>query len=268
VVNFNRQLDAMRHVAGDRAHYLSRSVIATWLAAFAFVAILILGWTHAKSTIEQQLRDHVHSMAQLAADRTALTFDTVGKALQTLSDGIQADDLDARRPNRQIVLQTMLIRARGRNPSLVSLAITDPGGRILASSPFHSAGTPSVIRLKDIPSLSPEDGDAPSMSAPFRDPASGRWHMRMSSRIIGANGLTAGMLVADVAIDEALVRFFNHYPISDGDSVSLHDSADRLLAVFPPNHTANFGRAVDANGALLASTPSESVTYIDRKSVV
>jgi diguanylate cyclase (GGDEF)-like protein len=262
VVTFNRQFDAMRHVAGGRAQYLSRSVIATWAAAFAFVAILILGWTHAKSTIEQQLRDHVHSMAQLAADRTALTFDTTGKALQTLGDGIQASDLDASRPDRQLVLQTMLIRARGRNPSLVSLVITDPGGRILASSPFHSSGASLLTRPKEVPPLTPEDRDVPAMSTPFLDPASGHWHVRMSSRVTGANGLTAGMLIAEIAIGEALVRFFNHYPIGNGDSVSLHDSTDRLLAVFPPNHAATFSRVIESGGTVLASAPPEAVTYM------
>lgn len=261
VVTYNRQLDSMRQMATGRPSYLSRSVVTTWLAAFAFIAILILGWIHAKSTIEQQLRDHVTAMAQLAADRTGLTFDTIGKALQTLGDSIQADDLDARRPDRLAVLQALLIRVRGRNPSLVSLAITDPGGRMLASSPVHSVDS-SLLTRPEVPSLSQEDKFAPTMSAPFRNPASGGWQVRMSSRIIAANGLTAGMLVANVAIDETLVRYFRRYPIATGDSVSLHDSADRLLAVFPPDHTAIFGRAPDATGTLLPSTPTETVTYM------
>jgi diguanylate cyclase (GGDEF)-like protein len=267
VIAPDRQFDSLRQVAAGKIAYLSRSVIATWATALAFIAILFVGWIHAKATIEQQLQVHVLAMAQLAADRTALTFDSVGKALQTIGDGLSADDLEAPQQlsqERRLVLQTMLIRARGRNQSLVSLVITDPSGRALAASPFHSDGASATIRQKDIPPLSQDDRDTPAISAPFRDPASGIWLVRMTHRISGTNGMTSGMLLANVAIDEALARFFQQYPIAGGDMVALHDAANRQLAVFPHQASLETGGSDEVPGITSAQAGNldESVRYV------
>ncbi|MBI5785438.1 MAG: GGDEF domain-containing protein [Rhodocyclales bacterium] len=263
----DRQFDSLRRVAAGRFAYLSRSVVATWVTAMAFIAILFFGWMHGKATIEQQLREHVLAMAQLAADRTALSFDSVAKALQTIGDGLGTDDLEPAQQGaqeRRLVLQTMLIRARGRNPSVVSLVITDAAGHTLAASPYHADGASSTIRPKDIPPLSQDDRDTPAISAPFRDPASGIWLVRMTHRISGSSGLTSGMLLANVAIDEALGRIFQQYPIAGGDMVSLHDPANRLLASFPPMVRPEAARTEDGPGIGNASAESldESVRYV------
>jgi diguanylate cyclase (GGDEF)-like protein len=260
VVSLNALLDSMRRFAAGK---LSRSVVATWLTALAFITILISGWIHAKTTIERQLREHVLSMAQLAADRTALTFDSVGKALQTIGDGVQVADLDSSRrlAEQQLALQTLLIRARGRNPSLVSLLIADPAGRILAGSPFHSDGLLPANRPKDAPPLSQDDREAPAISTPFRDPVTGAWLVRMTDRISGANGMTIGVLIADVAIDEALVRFFRRYPLEDGDVVALHDTADRQLAIFPGDRNQLGTQVLKDSGPAIAADAADVVRY-------
>jgi len=260
VASLNALLESMRRFA---AGSLSRSVLATWLTAFAFIAILISGWIHAKTTIERQLREHVLSMAQLAADRTALTFDSVGKALQAIGDGVQVADLDSSRrlAEQQLALQTLLIRARGRNPSLVSLLIADPAGRILAGSPFHSDGLLPANRPKDAPPLSQDDREAPAISTPFRDPVTGAWLVRMTDRISGPNGMTVGVLIADVAIDEALVRFFHRYPLEDGDVVALHDTADRQLAIFPAGRNQFGQQVMKDSGPAIAADAVDAVRY-------
>lgn len=253
-----------RTTTGNLA-FLSRSILATWATALAFIAMLFFGWIHAKTTIEQQLRAHVLTMAQLAADRTALTFDNVAGALQTIGDSLTQEDLIVQGPaaqDRRLLLQTLLIRARGRNSSLVSLSIADPNGRILATSPFHQDSLPAT-RAKDIAPLGQDDRETQVVSAPFRDQASGSWQVRISHRIVGANGMTAGLLQANVAIDEALGRYFQQYPISAGDLVALHDTSGRQLATFPDLATTAGDRADDAIGigGSLADTTLESVRY-------
>jgi diguanylate cyclase (GGDEF)-like protein len=72
------------------------------------------------------------------------------------------------------------------------------------------------------------------------------------------------MLLANVAIDEALGRFFQQYPIADGDMVALHDAASRQLAVFPPVVHAVAGSPADGPefGGVLTDGPGESVRYV------
>lgn len=253
-----------RRTATGKLAFLSRSILATWATALAFIAMLVFGWVHAKSTIEQQLRAHVLTMAQTAADRTALTFDGVAAALQTIGDSLTQDDLTAQGPGaqeRRLLLQTLLIRARGRNSSLVSLSITDPAGRLLAMSPFHQDGSPA-IHAKDIASLGHDGKDTAVVSAPFRDQASGAWQVRISHRIVGTNGMTSGWLQANVAIDEALGRYFQQYPIDAADIVVLHDASGRQLTAFPaqPNATGDQADSLGIGGSLADAT-LESVRY-------
>lgn len=229
----------------------------------AFVVILVIGWIHTKSTIEQQLSDHVLSMAQLAADRTTLTFDALGGALQTIGDSLQADDLGSSATissERRIALQTMLIRVRARNPSLVSLSIADLSGRTLATSPFHS-DKGAAARAKDALPFTQEDRDLPAVSLPFRDPTAGIWLVRMMHRIAGTNGMTSGLVIADVAINETLVRFFQDYPLTEGDAVAIQDASGRQLAVFPASASGLSERS-PASANDVVSPPSEAVQYV------
>lgn len=261
----NQELSSSPRFSAGGLPRLSRSVVATWLAALAFVAILVIGWIHTKTTIEQQLHDHVLSMAQLAADRTTFTFDAVGEALQTIGDGLQADDLSSTTglsSERRMALQTMLIRARGRNPSLVSLSIADPSGRTLAMSPFHSDKGSAASRIKDAPPFTQENRALPAVSLPFRDPAAGIWLVRMMYRITGTNGMTSGVVMADVAINETLVRFFQHYPLADGDTIAIQDASGRQLAAFPSS-TSVWPANTNDTGA----PPSETVQYVSTPGV-
>ena len=260
------QFNTTHSRATEKSSYLSRSVIATWLAAFAFIAILIAGWVHTKATVESQLREQVLAMSQLSADRTALTFDSIAKTLQTISDGLQAVAPETARElsaESRMAFQTMLIRARSRHHSLVALTIADSSGRPLASSPFHSGSTIPLIRPQDIPSLSQDDLDSPAISAPFRDPTSGAWLVRMTQRIGSQSNLAANILVADVAIDEALSHFFRHYPFDAGDVAALRDAADRELAIFPAGHGPIGGPEQDGGvGNAIAAEPSTTVRYL------
>lgn len=255
----------LRFSAGNLPQ-LSRSVIATWLTALAFVVILVTGWIHTKTTIEQQLRDHVTSMAQLAADRTALSFASVGGALQTIGDGVQAEDLSSSSKisaERRLALQTSLIRARARNASLVSLSIADSSGKTIALSPFHGEKNSFPPRTKDTPPFIQEEPDVPAVSLPYRDPVSGIWLVRMMHRIAGANGTNSGVIVADVAINEALVKFFHQYPLADGDAIAIQDATGQQLAIFPQSAS---GLSEQSLGHIVAP-PSEMAQYVSSPGV-
>lgn len=263
----NRRFDSVFRAAAGWIGYLSRSALATWAVALAFVAILFFGWIHTKATNEQQLREHVLAMSRLAAERTELTFDTIATTLQTIGDSLGSEELSARQPGaqeRRPALQTMLVRARARNPSLVSLSIADPSGHTLAASPVHADSAAATMRRKDSLSPSQDSREPPAVSAPFRDPASGIWMIRMTHRISGEDGLTQGMLSANVAIDTALGRFFQQVPVAEGDMVALYDTANRLLAVFPPTARPGADRPEKASalGTTLADGKDESVRYL------
>ena len=260
----NQVLSSSPQLFAGGSPRLSRSVIATWLAAMAFIAILVVGWIRAKTTIEGQLHEHVLSMAQLAADRTTLTFDAVGNSLQTIGDSLQTEDLTSAgtlSSQRRLALQTMLIRAEARSPSLVSLRITDPSGRTLALSPFHGDKGIALSQQKDIPFFTRAGGNFPDVSLPFRDPVSGIWLVRMVHRVVGENGMTSGTVIADVAINEALVRFFEHYPFAIGDAVAIQDISGKQLAVFPLDSSDFSAQSADPAEENVAA-PSESVQYM------
>ncbi len=254
------RIASLRALIARRLSCLSSSAIATWLTALAFIAILLTGWVHTKTTVENQLQHQVLTVARFAAEQTAIAFDSVGTTLQTIGDGLQADDLTSFNrlaPDRRLALQTTLIRARGRNPGLVSLVITDPTGRVLAGSPFHADGSTSAGRRADVSLLSQDDRHDPAVSAPFRDPASGMWLVRIALRIGNPEGMMAGMLIANVAIDDALANFFNRHPLAEGDTIALYDASDRPLTVVPNNNSA--GRTDQADRVVAGALDAERI---------
>ena len=222
--------------------YFSRSVIATWLAALSFIAILVGGWLHEKDAAEARMRDNVVVLSQVAADRLSITFDSISKAMQIIGDMVGTMNIDTKRgmtSENALALQTMLIRTRGANPSLVSLSVTDATGRPLAMVPFHSSRVIDPARRQDISPPPAFESPQPSISAPFKVNGANDWHVRMTHRIEGSGGTAVGLVIADIALQDALAHFFGNYPLAEGDFVALHDSTHQRVAAFPDTAAAN-----------------------------
>jgi len=114
---------------------LPRSIIATWATAFAFIAILTGGWLHARMAIERQLHQHVATMAQLAAERSARMFDRPDLA-----------------PESPTALQAEFVKIFA--PRFLAegdvVALYDAAGQMLASFPVaEAAGVLVVARTAD-----------------------------------------------------------------------------------------------------------------------
>ncbi len=244
---------------------LSRSALVTWVAALAFIAILIGGWLHTKATIENQLRENVLAMAQLAAERAALTFDGVSQVLQTVGDDIEAGGVQpARRitAERRQALQTTLAQTRVRNPNVSSLVLTDVAGEILAASPEQAARSVLTMRPIEAPAIAQPTPGGPALSAAFRDPATGNWSVRVAYRIGGPNNPNgAGQLLAVVALDAGLMKFVEYYPFGERDVIALHDTSDRQLAIFPGNRPVTEKTQSATTGNAVAAESVGAVRY-------
>lgn len=222
-----------------RPSRMSLSALATWAAALAFIAMMIGGWFHTKTTIEVQLREQVVAMAQLAAERAALTFDGVSQVLQTVGDAVEAGGIvPAGRiaSERRQVLQNTLTQARARNANVTSLVLIDVAGEVLASSPEYAVKSVLAIRPTDVPAVAQSTPGGASISSAFRDPATGNWSVRVTYRIGGPNNPNgAGQLLAVVALDADIMKFVESYPFGPQDVIALYDASDRQLAIFPGN---------------------------------
>ncbi|HTY04109.1 MAG TPA: diguanylate cyclase [Rhodocyclaceae bacterium] len=227
-------LTSLQNLAGRKLSCLSRSAFIVWAAAFGFIAVLVGSWLHTRSTIEHGLREQVSALAQAAADRASMTFDGVGRTLQSIGDGLQAGDLDpvhAPSAERRQALQATLAHARERNVSIVSIMLLDAGGKVIAVSPNDAyAYTTSDLR-GEFPDAQGQDPHAPLISNAFRDPVTGIWKFRMAQRIGGSRG--GGILVASIALDDSVLRFFDRGALNAGDVIALQDAAENPLAVYP-----------------------------------
>lgn len=114
---------------------LPRSIIATWATAFAFIAILTGGWLHAKVTIERQLRLHVATMAQLAAERLAPMLDQAELAPESPT-ALQAG-----------FVKTFESQFLGEGDVV---ALYNTSGRLLASLPAAGAGGGIILAGADV----------------------------------------------------------------------------------------------------------------------
>jgi diguanylate cyclase (GGDEF)-like protein len=67
----------------ERRAYVPGSIVATWVTAFAFVAILTGGWLHTHAAIERHLSHEVAAMTQLAAERSARVLEQAKLAAES-----------------------------------------------------------------------------------------------------------------------------------------------------------------------------------------
>jgi diguanylate cyclase (GGDEF)-like protein len=211
------------------------SVLFIWLTAIAFVTFLVAALGYAKLKLEQRVRDQISAIASLAADRAAMTFDMSNRLLSSLVEEITTDDLldkaDLSVAGRAR-LRSTLARHQERNPGIMSLAVVNTDGTVLATATGNGVGA----HLDDEPylrTLRSGPADKPVFSQASTDPLSGIRAVRMARRIETADGRPIGFVVAGIELEKSLVSFCQSLAFSSHDLIALRNMDNGLLAGYP-----------------------------------
>jgi diguanylate cyclase (GGDEF)-like protein len=213
------------------------SILVIWLATIAFIGFMVGALGYSKAELEQRVREQIATVTQLAADRAALTFDSGDRLLLSVIDDLGPADLEnagEMSAAHRTALKALLARKQARNPGIVSLALADANGTVLAVSTGGGVGE-RIDQQAYIRSLKLGARDVPAISEAATDPASGIRNVHMARRISGADGRIVGFAIANIELEQSFIRFCQSLAFNDSDLIALRDTANGLLAGYPTN---------------------------------
>ena len=210
------------------------ALLLIWLTTAALILVLAGLLYKARLDTEQQMAEEVSTVARMAASRVALTLDSTNSLLAaSLADlkGLGFDLSDETRPIGSAAVAAMLARSVARNPGLVSLALVDANGHIVASS-LAGGQAESIHGSKFFSQLS-QTNEPRLISSAMADPVTGTWGISLARIIRGGTGGFRGALIAHIEISKNFARFGRGLTDSGRDLVVLRQADNGLLAEFP-----------------------------------
>jgi diguanylate cyclase (GGDEF)-like protein/PAS domain S-box-containing protein len=193
----------------------------------------ILGQEYAAT--RERSRSEALSLARLVAESANASFRLVDLSLRHTIESMPSVNLehtDRLSASSRDNVQRYLMQQQERTPGVVSMSLTDARGIVFANTVGSTPGT----NLGDRPyflALRAGDGHAPVISEAVRGRVSGKWGIQVARRIEFPDGRFAGMLVANLGIEEHFGAFFKSLQLGAGAAVSLWDRDQRLLVRYP-----------------------------------
>ncbi len=253
----------------------ANAVRAVWavIAAFALVlcVALVLSYRSATQLADQQILAVVRLVEEHASD----TIDRADLSLQAALELLAPEDLragsrldDARRQR----VEQGLIAIHRRTPGIVSLSLTDAEGRVVA----NSVGMPPGIGLGDreyFLELKGAPRFAPVVSEAMKGRVSNKWGLQVARRIELPDGRFAGVMIANVGLEETFEKFYQSIDLGEGGLITLRDQQNRMLVRWPaapelrgkpvPGSAANqFVAAGSSEQVFRATSPIDGIDRI------
>ncbi|MGE5492865.1 MAG: diguanylate cyclase domain-containing protein [Actinomycetota bacterium] len=216
--------------------YLQHKVfLALWGVALSVAGYL--GWSLYQEHVSLRERSQTDalSLARLVAENAEATFQLADLSLRHAIETLPPVDL-ARPGNlpegARHNLENYLRRHQERTPGVISMSLTDAKGVVLA----NTVGSPPGSNLGDrsyFLALRDSGDGTPAISEAVLGRVSGKWGIQVARRIEFPDGRFAGMLVANLGIEEYFVEFFKSLQLGSGAAVSLWNREQRLLVRYP-----------------------------------
>ncbi|MBY0466294.1 MAG: diguanylate cyclase [Burkholderiales bacterium] len=205
----------------------------TILAVVGYLAAsLWSSWT----LVDASTRNRAVSINRLVAEHASARFDQTDIVLLGVMDGLRADDFsnalhipDARRQT----IQTLLKQQQARASGIVSMSITDDSGDVFA----NSVGTPPGVNLGDRAYfLALKNGLAtqPVVSDAILGRVSKKWGIQVARRFNHADGRFAGMIVANIGMEDSFGEFYRTIGLERDMFITLRNTTNMVLVRYPP----------------------------------
>ncbi|HEX5340903.1 MAG TPA: ATP-binding protein [Duganella sp.] len=174
-------------------------------------------------------RVNLNRLSLAMAEETGQSLSSVYLALERLS-GLVHDTPGAAQSG--IALYRAMHDQTGALPQVLEAALLDAQGKLVNSTRTFPAPHANLSAREDFRYHRSHPLGPPHVSAPVRDPASGRWLFYVSQRLDNADGEFTGVAVIGVACDYFTDSFRNIIQ-EDNTSVALYRSDGTLLASWP-----------------------------------
>ena len=218
------------------------ALLLIWLTTAALILVLAGLLYKARLDTEQQMAEEVSTVARMAASRVTLTLDSTDSLLAaSLADlrRIGVDLGDQTKPVDSAAVAAMFARSVAWNAGLLSLALVDSDGRIVATS--LPTGQPESIHDSSFLSLLRQAKEPRVVANALADPITGTEGINMARVIRSATGDFRGALIAHIEMSKSFARFGQGLTDSGRDLVVLRQADNGLLAEFPHSGDALAG---------------------------
>jgi PAS domain S-box-containing protein len=222
--------NAMRH-----STWVNFPTAATWMIVALVCGYLAVDLGIARHHAERQAEELATSYVRLVEEHASSVFDRanllLGQAvtLATAEDMTNARKLSAARRN---ALQEGLTALQREYRGIVSMTLTDADGYAFANTvgvaPGSSLGDRDYFRR-----LRRQDSDAPVISEVIYGRLSRRWGVQMARRIRGSDGHFAGMVVANLGLNENFSGFYATLTLPNDGLILLKDLEHRVMVRWP-----------------------------------
>ena len=212
----------------------AQALAIVWLVIAAFVGYLYVGLLTSRHHMEQRVRDQALSYARLVDEHASATFDRANIALMGVADHLLPTDMSGKplASKRRDEIEELLRTQLQRTPGIVDMPLTDAQGWVIADP----MGAPPGTNLGDrshFQHLQRSQQSATAISAAMLGRISGKWGVMLGRRVELPDGSFAGMIGANLSLDENFTNFYSTLSLGKHGAVSLRDPEDRLMVRYP-----------------------------------
>jgi PAS domain S-box len=212
-----------------------RHLALLWAFVISFDAYMAVDLWSARVEAERQARQLAISYVRLVEENASGAFDRVSLILRQAVSLIEERDLHAgpdMDAGRRAVLQAALAELQDEGYGIVSMSVADADGRVVA----NSVGAPSGDDLGDreyFRALRESTWDRPVVSQAVRGRMSGKWGVQVARALRWPDGGFAGMVVANIGLEEYFLPFYQSLLLPPGAAIALRDLQHRTVARYP-----------------------------------
>lgn len=214
---------------------LAALVGVLWVGIVVGAGYLIVitwqGYREAEDVAARQAK----SLARLVGQHARATLDKADLTLADTLDHIAADyfrQVDTLSSPQRSRLEAIMKQHQRRNEGIVSMSLTDAEGYVFA----NTVGTPPGVSLASrgyFQELKTGPRNTPVISEAIKGRVSNRWGVQVARRVEFPDGSFAGMIVANVGLDEGFVHFYASIGLPSGSFVTMRDHGNRVVVRYP-----------------------------------
>lgn len=240
--------------------------LASIVLALCCIVFLLAGWSSQRDFDNHQERAKIatQNVTLLLVSQIGGIFDEVDRALLALASDFSHWN-EHKRVSRHYMDEKLKFHL-ALHPELVSIRIANEQGEVTHG--FDGNSAPQGTRITDRDYFQRHFNDKDSglvISEPLQGKISGKWGLMFSRRLAHADGSFAGVVVANVKLDNLMARF-QAVQLGEKGSVAMRDEKLGVIVRHPDigGKTAIKSNVISTDfRAALDSSPS-GATYISR----
>jgi len=209
-------------------------------------------------TQARQVIEHASATVERADITLFAAADLIHDA--DLRAGLKLDE--KRRSEISAILVQLQLRTRG----IVSISLTDTDGIVFANSVGASVGT-NLGGREYFKTIAAGPRNEPVISEAILGKVSKKWGIQVARRIEFQDGRFAGMLVANLGLDENFDAFYTSLGAGKNHLIALYDTDSRLISRVPRADEL-LGKPLPKNGVSMAFKDLVPEGVIEQVSVV